>query len=85
MNANTSHAKIYDTPEQFPAASTPARPTAEFEIEGELEIGFYNNQPCFLVDNCHLAEFVMRHFGKRRDCDDRSLGKMKIIIVPIWE
>jgi hypothetical protein len=83
---NPNHtARIYDTPEQFPAAEVPLRAKAEFETEGELEIWFRGEQPFFLIDNCQLAEFVMRHFGMRRNDENRSFGRMKVIITPIAE
>ena len=64
----------------------PRRPRVEFSIEGDLWIRFSESGvPMFIVDDCHLSEFVRRHFGvEHTECGDQ-IGRVKILIVPIHE
>jgi len=58
----------------------------EFEAEGLLSVVYSGGAPSFIIDDCHLSEFVVRHF--RPEVDDngmRNLGRCKVLIIPIHE
>lgn len=64
----------------------PHRPRVEFGIEGDLWIRFSSGGvPMFVIDDCHLSEFVRRHFAVEHHEDGDQIGRVKILIIPVYE